>query len=103
MIITSSPASGVHVRAAGAGTVDLDHDCVVQQAVEERGGDHVVAEHVTPVTEAAVAAVETPVGGVADDGGPGAAVTVAWLEGLCSVIASCSMMRLSYTRAWNSP
>ncbi len=40
---------------AVAGTLDLHHHGVVQQAVEQRGSDHLVAEHLAPFGEAAVA------------------------------------------------
>ena len=38
-----------------AGALDLHHDGVVQEAVEERGCDDLVAEHVAPLGEAAIA------------------------------------------------
>src|SRR6188472_1111264 len=37
---------------AVAGALDLDDDGVVQEAVEERGGDHRVAEDLAPLGEA---------------------------------------------------
>jgi len=33
---------------------DLDDDCMVQQSVEQRGGDNRIAEHLAPFGEAAV-------------------------------------------------
>jgi len=39
---------------AVAGSLDLDDDGVVQEAVEQRGGDNGIAEDVTPLGEAAV-------------------------------------------------
>lgn len=37
-----------------AGTLDLHDDCVAQQAVEQRGRDDGVAEHIAPFREAPV-------------------------------------------------
>ena len=33
---------------------DLDHDGVMQQPIQERGGHHGVAEHLAPLAEAAI-------------------------------------------------
>ena len=35
-------------------SLDLDDDGVVKQAIEERGGDHWVAEDLTPLGKAAI-------------------------------------------------
>lgn len=40
---------------AVAGSFDLDHDGVVEQAVEQRGGDDRITEDLAPVGKAAVA------------------------------------------------
>ena len=37
-----------------AGALDLNDDGVMEQAVEERGGDDGIAEHLAPLGEAAV-------------------------------------------------
>ena len=41
-------------RAGDSSTLDLDHDGVVQQTVEQRGGDDGVAEDLAPFGEAAI-------------------------------------------------
>lgn len=38
-----------------AGSFDLDHDGMVEQAVEQRGGDDRIAEDLAPLGKAAVA------------------------------------------------
>jgi len=43
-------------------TLDLHHDGVMQQAIEQRRSNHAIAKHLTPFTEAAV--------GSEDDGAP---------------------------------
>ena len=43
-------ASGARARAAGGLSVDLDDDRVAQQAVQQGGGDHVVADGVDPLS-----------------------------------------------------
>lgn len=37
-----------------AGSLDLDNDSVVEQSIEERSGDDMIAKHLTPFCEAAV-------------------------------------------------
>jgi len=44
---------GVGAQAV-AGSLDLDDDGVVEQSVEQRGGDDGIAEHFAPFGEAAV-------------------------------------------------
>jgi hypothetical protein len=37
-----------------AGTFDLNHHSMVEQAIEQRGGDHGTAENLAPFGEAAI-------------------------------------------------
>src|SRR5829696_5682374 len=54
-VMGSPPATrGEAVFEAVAGAVDVDHVAVVQQSVEDGGGEHVVAEHAAPFGEALV-------------------------------------------------
>jgi hypothetical protein len=41
-----------------AGAFDLDDDGVMQEPIEERGGDHGIAEHLAPLGEAAIGSQE---------------------------------------------
>ena len=55
----SPPSLTGHGPASGSWPRDVDHRGMVQEAVEDGGGDHLVGEDLAPVAEAAGADAST--------------------------------------------